>query len=115
MFGFIKEIKDLRRRVELLERSHLSAEACNYYQYKYNKVRKRNYAKAKKIIMEKGTIYHSDSFCAYRRNGDLRLIKSEGCVYVKYEAYLGDFSFNKYDAEKLWDFCREVEEVRNYA
>lgn len=32
MFGFFKEIKDLRRRVELLEGEHLSDEARSYYQ-----------------------------------------------------------------------------------
>lgn len=109
MFGFFKEIKDLRRRVELLEGEHLSDEARSYYQQKYEKSRKRNYAKAKKLVMEKGIKLYSDVFRKYRSSGDLCLSKK----FDSYYASLGDFCFSSEDAKKLWDFSEEIEEAKS--
>lgn len=111
MFGFFKEIKDLRRRVELLEGEHLSDEARSYYQQKYEKSRKRNYAKAKKLVMEKGIKLYSYVFRKYRSSGDLCLSKK----FDSYYASLGDFCFSSEDAKKLWDFSEEIEEAKKYA
>lgn len=88
MFGFFKEIKDLRRRVELLEGEHLSDEARSYYQQKYEKSRKRNYAKAKKLVMEKGIKLYSDVFRKYRSSGDLCLSKNSILITHRWEIFV---------------------------